>query len=372
MSSRLNLALYRTLFGTLARWRPPRNKPLQLGASSRVLVFSTAGIGDSLMDSLALRALAETWPGIHLTVVAHHRRRQMALHNPLVREVLPFRKGPPAFVALWRRLQRTGPWAAIFHLRCHDPESRCLGYLLNRDANLSTPWLTEFSHLCSHNIPQPDFGNTHLAVQTLRLAEAAGAATLHPRMVYEVRREEDQAYLEAAARHGWPQNPSVVCQLGGGSGGSYRDWPVEHFVELAAGLQAAGAGPVLLLGGPDHRRQAEQFARSAGSRGLPFHDAAGRLPLELSAALLARARCLVSTDTGIMHLGFALGTPTVALIHCQHGIALVGPLADAERHALLELPKPPGYRHPADARMASIRPETVQSEVLRLLGSSVP
>jgi ADP-heptose:LPS heptosyltransferase len=68
---------------------------------------------------------------------------------------------------------------------------------------------------------------------------------------------------------------------------------------------------------------------------------------------------LVSTDTGIMHLAFALGTPTVALLHCSPGDARVGPLADRQKHVVIQLPKPAGYRVPSDALMSNILPEDV-------------
>ncbi len=157
---------------------------------------------------------------------------------------------------------------------------------------------------------------------------------------------------------GFPLRPGVIFQLGGG-GGPYRDWPVEHFLRLAELAHAAGIGPVFLLGGPDHREKAGKFFAAAAGRNLPFFDVVGRLPLPQSAALLERSRCLVSTDTGIMHLAFALGTPTVALLHCSPGDARVGPLADRDRHVVIQIAKPAGYRVPSDASMANLRPEDV-------------
>lgn len=364
LSSRLNLALYHATIGVLARLRPPRGSAPRLGPGSRVLVFSSAGIGDSLLDSVVFRALSGTFPGIHIEAVAHHRRPDVSRHNPLIKKLHLLRKGPVAFLKLHRVLRANGPWDAVLFLSCHDPEARSFGYLLARDATVGLGWKSEMSFLCATNIDSPEARDAHLSRQALLVAEAVGATTDYPRMVYEVSPADRSALDQGLRELGMPGVPRVVLQLGGG-GAAYRDWPVEHFVELARRLDAAGIGPIFILGGPDHRAKAEAFAGRMG--GAPFFDAVGRLALPLSAALIERAGCLVSTDTGIMHLGFALGTPTVALLHCQLGRARVGPLADLERHEVIELARPPGYRTPSDARMEGLSPEAVCAAVLRIL-----
>jgi ADP-heptose:LPS heptosyltransferase len=173
-------------------------------------------------------------------------------------------------------------------------------------------------------------------------------------MVYEVSAGDSGALDARLTEMGFPHGPGVVFQLGGG-GGAYRDWPVGHFVALARMAHSAGIGPLFILGGPDHRSRAGEFSEAAGS--LPFFDVVGKLSLPLSAALIKRARCLVSTDTGIMHLAFAVGTPTVALLHCSPGANRVGPAADREKHVVIALPRPEGYRSPRDASMSAIAPE---------------
>jgi len=369
LSSRANLLGYRWIFGLLETMGPPAPRPIHLTRSSRVLVFSSAGLGDSLLDSVAVRALAETFPGITIEAVVHHRRPDISRHNPFLRRLHLLKKGPLGFLKLWRDLRGGKPWDAILYLSCHDPEARCLGFLLNKDATVSLAWRTELSSLCAWNLDEPGLRREHLSRQALRVAAQAGAETVYPRMVYVVG-DADRAALNARLEAlALPAAPGVVFQLGGG-GAAYRDWPVEHFLELARMLAGAGEGPLFLLGGPDHRKKADIFAETARAEGLEFCDVVGKLPLPLSAALLERSRCLVSTDTGIMHLGFALGTPTVALLHCSPGRARVGPLADEEKHAIIELSRPEGYRSPSDASMSDIKPEAVFPHVQELLQRS--
>jgi ADP-heptose:LPS heptosyltransferase len=96
---------------------------------------------------------------------------------------------------------------------------------------------------------------------------------------------------------------------------------------------------------------------------IPYYNLVGKLSLTESAALLASARALVSTDTGIMHLGFAVGTHVVALIHCNNPEGRVGPYGYGNWHRVVQLPRPDDYRKPEDASMADISAETVYEQI---------
>jgi len=358
----LNESAYRLLFRHLSAAHPPQPAPIQLAPQSRVLLFSCAGIGDTLTDSVVCKALAETWPGIHLAMVAHRRRRLLADHNPHVRQVFTIEKGPWAFYQLHRTLQQAGPWHAILHLRGNDPEPRCQSFLLNPDITLSIPQMTRYGWLCGHTVPQPDWEENHGVVQTLRLAEHLGARTATPHLVYQVQPSERDILESKMKTFGLSEaKPRVVLQIGGGRRASWRDWPLPRFRELIHLLAAQYDADLILLGGTDQMPKAATLQQSLN---LPcLHNLTGRINLAESAALLQSARCLVSTDTGIMHLGFAVGTRVVALIHCNNPAHRVGPYGYGDRHRVLQLPRPEGYRTPADASMNEITAEQVLRKV---------
>src|SRR5207247_9440957 len=75
-------------------------------------------------------------------------------------------------------------------------------------------------------------------------------------------------------------------------------------------LLRAGGNDVVLVGGPADRELCGAMAAAGGERVV---SAAGKFNIPGTAALLKRARALVSGDTGVMHLATALGTPVVAL-----------------------------------------------------------
>jgi heptosyltransferase-1 len=357
--SRLSASGYEMIFRALARRRPPRARPIELGPRSRVLCFTCAGIGDTLTDSVVFKALRETFPEAHLAGVVHRRRQVLLEHNPYVDQIFLFHKGPRAFRQLRNELRAAGPWDAILYLRGNDPEPRCLGYLLDPDVTVSVPNMTRLSWLCAHQVEQPDWDATHGVEQTLRIARYVGAHTDEPHLVYAVRDEERARLEETLRRMLIGKKPRLVLQLGGGRRAAWRDWPVERYAELlrlcAHGLDAE----IFILGGEDQEERLRELDSFIVGDAKPYHNMVDKLSLAESAALLAGAQALVSTDTGIMHLGFAVGTRVVAIIHCNNPARRVGPYCYGNRHRVVQLQRPANYQTPADANMADIPAQTV-------------
>jgi ADP-heptose:LPS heptosyltransferase len=357
--SRFSASCYEGVFRALARRRPPKTRTICLSQTSRVLCFTCAGIGDTLTDSVVFKALRESFSGIHLAGVVHRRRRLLLEHNPYVDQVFLFHKGPQAFWRLKEELLKAGPWDAILQLRGNDPEPRCLSYLLDPDVTVSVPNMTRLGWLCGHQVEQPDWDETHGVEQTLRIARYVGADTKEPHLVYKVH-DEDRARLEEKLRRFVVgAKPRLVLQLGGGRRASWRDWPVERYAELLRLIAHGINAEIFLLGGEDQEERRMELDRMFSHETKPYYNLVNKLSLAESAALLAGAKALVSTDTGIMHLGFATGTRVVALIHCNNPANRVGPYGYGNRHRVVQLPRPENYRTPADASMADIAAQTV-------------
>src|SRR3989449_639768 len=100
-----------------------------------------------------------------------------------------------------------------------------------------------------------------------------------------------------------------LAALAPGAAHATKRWPVAHWGALAERLGAAGYRPVI-VGGPEDRGLAQQLVAEGGGA---VASAAGEFSLQETGALLARARVVVSGDTGGMHMATGVGTPVVAL-----------------------------------------------------------
>ena len=93
-----------------------------------------------------------------------------------------------------------------------------------------------------------------------------------------------------------------------------RRWPRERFAELIERLLAEHEFHVILTGAPAERPFVTELANQVGgdTRGRLI-NLAGELSLGGLLALLDQARCIVTNDTGPMHIGWALQVPSVCL-----------------------------------------------------------
>ena len=97
--------------------------------------------------------------------------------------------------------------------------------------------------------------------------------------------------------------PRFIAMAPGSVWGTKR-WPYYH--DLASRV----AGPVVVIGGKDDVELAQGIVQSNGTKVV---IAAGQLSLRESAAVIQRARVLVTNDSAPLHLATAVGTPVIAL-----------------------------------------------------------
>lgn len=350
------------MFRLLARRWPARPAELKGRPLSRILVFSAAGIGDTLTDSVAIRALKESFPQAEITVVTHRRRAILVQHNPFADRVVLYHKSLLRFIALAFQLRRERPDVVVM-LRGNDPDLWPLAWLVNRHAVVSCPIMTRFKFLISHPVDIPAWDQTHGVEQTLEIVRRLGADTDRRQLVYRVRDGEIAAIREKMSRWGNCDKPWVVFQVGGGRRSAWRDWPAISYAELGHRLLETYDAELVLLGGPDLRPKAAAVHASLPRKSL---NLAGQLSLAESAALLAQSKILVSTDTGLMHLGFAVGIDTLALIHCNNPASRVGPYEYGDRHRVIQMEPPAGMAPSKAVDMARLTPEQVWTELKAL------
>jgi ADP-heptose:LPS heptosyltransferase len=328
------------LFTLLSKCFPPLPETLEPCKFRKILVFSAAGIGDTLTDSTAIRALKETYSQAEIHVVTHRRRREIVGHNPSVDKVILYHKSIFRFFSLLFELRSLQP-DVIMMLRGNDPDLWPLAYLTRRGRVVSCPVMTRFKCLISHPVDIPDWDRMHGVEQTLQIVRHIGADTQDRRLVYRVMENEREALRKKLAEMGATYKPFIVFQVGGGTRSAWRDWPIERFSELGQKLLESYDVELILLGGSDQIEKADAIRSRIKGR---VTSLAGRFSLSESAALLSLSKILVSTDTGIMHLGFAVNIDTLALIHCNNPASRVGPYRYDDKHLVVELKVPAGEK----------------------------
>jgi ADP-heptose:LPS heptosyltransferase len=106
-----------------------------------------------------------------------------------------------------------------------------------------------------------------------------------------------------------------LIAVGPGSKMEAKRWPEQRFRDVGHALLAASPTvSLIVVGGGDDRAAGDRLCASWGKRAV---NAAGRLSIFQSAALLGRCSLYVGNDTGTMHLAAAAGVPCVAIFSAR-------------------------------------------------------
>lgn len=100
--------------------------------------------------------------------------------------------------------------------------------------------------------------------------------------------------------------PPRFAVIAPSAGTLVKRWPAENFGELASRLSL----PSVVVGSVSDRSQAAEIVEKSNGRALSL---AGQISLRELAAVISRARFLLSPDTGPMHIAAALDIPVFAL-----------------------------------------------------------
>lgn len=263
--------------------------------TDRVLVIQTAFLGDVVLTTPLLAVLAARHGPVD--VVTTPAAAVLLATHPAVRQVIPFDKkgkdrGWLGGIRMAGRLREQG------YTRAYLPHRSWRSGALALVARI--PERIGFAdgarYLYTETRPRPVGG--HEVERLLALANDGGNS---PPPVDLALTEADRAAAAAwLTQHG--VNAEFIAVAPGSIWGTKR-WP--YYGALVAALD----GPVVVIGGPEDRDLAEEITQAAPDRVRN----AGGLPLRVSAALIERARLLVTNDSAPLHLATAVGTPIVAI-----------------------------------------------------------
>lgn len=295
----------------------------------RILAVHVTRIGDTVMTTPTLRAIAEAWPQACLTFLGHPKRAEVIKHLPFVSEVgtitkhsaqlrgrLAGKKWDLGFVfgfdeALVRFALRTCRRVVSFR---------------QKDARINQR-LLKLVEPAAHN-------SEHGVDQLLRLPAALGIAAASRALAYQTTPQE-MAWAQqqlSSAGIGAAATPLVGFVIESFPTKPYRDWDVAHFGALARHiLHAYPTAHFMLLGGHIH---ADKVAVLADVLGKRLTVLAGRLNLRETAAIMARLDLYVGVDTGPSHIAGALRIPMVVMYHCKHPSRCLAPPEHPQLSAL--------------------------------------
>lgn len=272
----------------------------------RVLLVKTSSLGDIVHNFPVASDIRQNFPDAMIDWVAEEPFAQLAQMHPAVRRVIPvavrrWRKnvlGPKTWseVSEFRRLSRSEQYDAIIDtqglIKSALVARTAKGRLHGFDSSSAREPLAARFYDARHHVSRAE----HAVARNRLLAAAA--------LGYRPQLQVDYGVRVAETGHVKRRD----CLFLHGTSRPDKLWPENAWVILGRQLHALGFSVVLPWGSDAERRRSDLLASAIPGARVP-----GRMTIAQMAELMRSCAFMVGVDTGLLHLGAALGRPVVAL-----------------------------------------------------------
>lgn len=276
----------------------------------RILLIKTSSLGDVVHNLPVVTDIVEARPDVSIDWVVEEAFAAIPRLHPQVSQVLP------VAVRRWRRaLWRPAVWGEargfIGTLRLQSYEA-----VIDTQGLFKSAWIAGAARGVSHGLDRQSSREPlglfydhshhvswgqHAVERNRQLAAQALGYTLSGPAQYGI--------TAAPQTFAWLNNHPHAVLLHATSA-ERKLWPEQHWIELGQALAAQGISSVLPWGTAAEHERSNRLAQHIPQAVVP-----ARLDIAAMAALLAQARVVIGTDTGLTHLAGALGVATIG-IYC--------------------------------------------------------
>lgn len=281
----------------------------KVAPSPKILVIRPGGIGDAALLLPTLRALKNQFSESEIDVLAEKRNAGVFSECKFISAVFLYDDFTSR--GLFKTLKNS--YDIVIDTEQWHRFSGCVAYLTKAQVRIGFATNSR-KELFSHPVAYSH--DTYEAQSFLDL--------LLPLSEQAIEFEEETAFIEpssAAPEDFADFRKRMSCQdrviksrriIGIFAGATVRErkWGADNFASLCRSLLENG-GSVVILGGPGDADEAEEILIGIDSD--KTLNLTGKTTLAETSAVLKEIDLLVTSDSGIMHMAYGIGTPTVSL-----------------------------------------------------------
>jgi len=275
-------------------------RPIPAGSVERILIIRPGGIGDAVLLFPLIRVLREYFPGAAIDVLGERRNIGVYRINDWVRAVYAYDRRP------WQTTRTLAQQR--YQLIIDTEQYHHLSVVMAN--HLRPQYLCGFDTLGRGRFQTHRVRYTEQRYEVFSFLDLAAALTGRT-----IEFDAEASFLEVQERWvSWAherlrqrgERPLAVIVPSASS--HHRFWKTQRYADVAHWLVTRGFF-VVILGGQDAAAAAREIA--AGARPEEILNLVGRTTLAQTAGVVKEARLYVSADTGVLHIAYGVGTPTV-------------------------------------------------------------
>ncbi|HPN87872.1 MAG TPA: lipopolysaccharide heptosyltransferase II [Candidatus Omnitrophota bacterium] len=281
---------------------------------NKILVVRTDRIGDVVLTTPSLKVLRENYPDAWITLMVTPFTKDLVSANPYIDEIMvddrkKRHKGFWGFIKLIKDIRKKKFDAAIIFHTKRRSNLFCffagvphrIGYKNNK-----------FGFLLTHPIKDTRHeGKKHETQYCLDVLRSLGIKPIDCELHVSVTKESKEWLQEFLDKNKILNKDFLIGVHPGGSDPS-RHWPEYRYRILVDSIIDKYGCKIIFLGGNDTVDVSDRIKRF--SKHLEsIYDLTGKTNLHQIAQMLGRCNMVISNESGILHVGSAIGAPTVAI-----------------------------------------------------------
>ena len=289
-----------------------------------ILIVSTTGMGDCLWATPGIRELKNAYPDAQIDLIVKKDWLDLFKNNPHLEKTYLYQNRWYAQIFLGIKLLLKPKYNHVFIFHANSDFGRMKRFLKS-----SPIWNHQGHKWCpdQYNVKTKKRNNSpsivadlHAIERRLFMLKEIKVELKQPQMELFFSTTEKNSFSEYANHIGL-KIPFVVCHIGASS--VDRLWESKNFYYLTNLILKETSFNIVFGGNKKEIKILKDLNLPDSNRIFFAFD----LPLINYAYLLSRASLLVSNNTGPMHIGYAVNTPTIGIFqHVGNGRPdLVGP-----------------------------------------------
>lgn len=285
---------------------------LKFPDARKILLINLGGLGDCLLSMPSLRLLKLSYSQARISLLTVGRSTGLFEDFKFIDEIIIFKPGLAAKVALFYKLRKSGfdmvinmrPLTSIFS----SIKMAILFFVINARYKIGRDTENRGFFL-NVKIPEGDYAKMHDLDYYFYMLEALGLNS-QERGIDLILGEEESNYIDKfLAQQGVGRN-DILIGINPGASTMSRRWPLENFAKLINLLKARSNCKIIITAS---REEGRIISRLMSLINLSAIDASDRTNPKQLLALIKRCRLFISNDAGPMHLAAALHVPLIAL-----------------------------------------------------------
>jgi ADP-heptose:LPS heptosyltransferase len=298
-----------------------KKRRLPIESIRNILFIKLAAIGDAILLIPTLRKLKQSYPRATLTFMCSDINMAIIEKIPYVDKIIncrvyDFLINPPKFIRFVRDLRKT-KYEVVIDAGQWERINAIITCFTRRDYSIGFKTKRQWKHVINDAVV--DHSRTkHELENFMDLLIPLGLIPFGRKLGFDELQleffltKEDRQFRDSFWIQNRLEDKTVICfHPGCGENGKPREWKVENYIEVGQKLHEFDNNLIIIITGT--KLESELCNKLFDGIKEFAINTAGRYTLEQTAALVERAKLMVCSNTGILHISTCVGTKTIGL-----------------------------------------------------------